>query len=146
MGRSRVGAPEGCLYHLRDGWHPQCCHSTKLLLLYLLLRKRGSWKPLALPNWEQRWYVKKEMCSPKLFMFPVVAVQLLFDSEPLLPCQGIQVMPELEDHAFCRQCYGNVCKHFIERGLCCSCFILRAEKKKNQGWEQDPLYLLHKYL
>lgn len=36
-GRSRVGAARGCLCHLGDGWHPECCHSTTLPAL--LLRK-----------------------------------------------------------------------------------------------------------
>ena len=48
-------------------------------------------------------------------MFLVGAAGLLLSSQPLLPHQGIQVMPELEDLSFFRQHNGNTCKYFMDK-------------------------------
>lgn len=63
-------------------------------------------------------------------MLPVGAAWLLLYSQPLLAHQGIQVIPELEDSSFC---YGNVCKHFIEK----VCFVAVSSfmQRKKYGWE-----------
>lgn len=63
-------------------------------------------------------------------MFLAAVVQLLFDSRSLLSHHGIQVTPELEDHAFCMEMFANI----LLRELCVVGFDLSfMQREKNTG-------------